>query len=1057
MNSSLRPPNPLGATRRGRSSSQQPPGSRGSERSRNGSRRASSTLRSGSASRGSRSTPSLPTVAKSLAGFGDTRSSSIGRRNSKGPSALPPLGMKPKDFKESWTAKTPEDVKRSFKEADVSGNGALDRDEFRELFRSLNSTLSDKQVEVLYDQIDADGDGEIQFTEFIDYIFEIGDGHGANKSDFAELDVEMPMGGGGLVLGGKMGNAVVKKGFMTKIKVGWRAVALNGERMDPETLVEAMRDVGRKNHFTLTFLVDDKTALNMVNKTTPAAHDSTLRGIARRELSELLGCTDLIELENQPEEQRQAHLANPRVAQLLVEAHAVSEAAVLLRLSSGEEEIRHATLFTALNQNLVDEAMDILKGAPPTDFSRRDEDGNVPLHAAGDVRLCNEILSQAPDCRTLLNLDGRNPLNEQLVRHPEGLDPAIVNRMLGEDPEERREILLACDKDGICAAMRMEPGAFAADLPSWEEVYSALCLDAADMLPALERLGGKEWPGLIALHCFQDPLKEGEHTPQSWKRIGMIWQSLSQLLRGCMLEREECLGAAKALLKATKGPNLPPIDMRLPYRSELQEMFRKLHEKSGHAIATGYEKLVDEDSQWLKNEVRDSLSEDIIPDKFEEAGLRKRLHMDFRCKSGGHGASPLEPDWINETTPRLDQVYADLEDVGMLGAVRKKDAVFDMLRLGGMGEIDSFAGDQDSLLLMRYYGAYMRGLCQGQQETLNTTMQHALGDAAVRGENYFARAEAKAFARIIEKSLVRIEEINQEVVDQDLDPKLGSDARTLLRRAPASICDVNGATLVAQTPTELRAMYNELKSKFRVLRTKNTYSSKADTGDYRDLKLFIAVDSDIGELVVEVQLILASDYQEKKWMHLPYVFERGDLDWEYTRKGLPTEYLFNEGWRLYHGHQGAMSKRDLKQAQDFMVAAAQQGHFVARGMCHREGWGSWRRDDTMAMSCFSAAAQGQVGRCQALCRMAMNYVSSMKDVAVLRRRGLELLREAANGGEPEAFYQLALQEYSHREQQSLFQQAARLGHQRAKLRLSYSFHDPSGSGPSRRLADLVDA
>jgi hypothetical protein len=66
----------------------------------------------------------------------------------------------------------------------------------------------------------------------------------------------------------------------------------------------------------------------------------------------------------------------------------------------------------------------------------------------------------------------------------------------------------------------------------------------------------------------------------------------------------------------------------------------------------------------------------------------------------------------------------------------------------------------------------------------------------------------------------------------------------------------------------------------RVLRVKNLFHRDAQSaGGYRDLKMWVSIETPAGPLIAEVQLLLRPAFDEKKWMHLPYEYFRGSLDW----------------------------------------------------------------------------------------------------------------------------------------------------------------------------------
>ena len=57
-------------------------------------------------------------------------------------------------------------TKRLFDGIDVDGNGALDSEEMKQLFKDLGLELTQDQEATVMSRIDTDGSGEIDFDEF---------------------------------------------------------------------------------------------------------------------------------------------------------------------------------------------------------------------------------------------------------------------------------------------------------------------------------------------------------------------------------------------------------------------------------------------------------------------------------------------------------------------------------------------------------------------------------------------------------------------------------------------------------------------------------------------------------------------------------------------------------------------------------------------------------------------------------------------------------------------------------------------------------------------------
>ena len=60
-----------------------------------------------------------------------------------------------------------------FLQADVDGNGVLDRHEFKQLMYDADLGLTKKQIKLLYSQADMNDDGTIEYREFIPACVEL--------------------------------------------------------------------------------------------------------------------------------------------------------------------------------------------------------------------------------------------------------------------------------------------------------------------------------------------------------------------------------------------------------------------------------------------------------------------------------------------------------------------------------------------------------------------------------------------------------------------------------------------------------------------------------------------------------------------------------------------------------------------------------------------------------------------------------------------------------------------------------------------------------------------
>mmetsp|Transcript_59060 Transcript_59060/g.175695 ORF Transcript_59060/g.175695 Transcript_59060/m.175695 type:complete len:213 (-) Transcript_59060:79-717(-) len=66
-------------------------------------------------------------------------------------------------------------IKRRFKKLDGNRDGSLSFAEMSRLLRSGRSDLSDKELQLLFDNVDKNGNGRIEFGEFVDFVFDASD------------------------------------------------------------------------------------------------------------------------------------------------------------------------------------------------------------------------------------------------------------------------------------------------------------------------------------------------------------------------------------------------------------------------------------------------------------------------------------------------------------------------------------------------------------------------------------------------------------------------------------------------------------------------------------------------------------------------------------------------------------------------------------------------------------------------------------------------------------------------------------------------------------------
>lgn len=106
----------------------------------------------------------------------------------------------------------------------------------------------------------------------------------------------------------------------------------------------------------------------------------------------------------------------------------------------------------------------------------------------------------------------------------------------------------------------------------------------------------------------------------------------------------------------------------------------------------------------------------------------------------------------------------------------------------------------------------------------------------------------------------------------------------------------------------------------RVLRVKNLFHRDAHSaGGYRDLKMWVSIETPAGPLIAEVQLLLRPAFDEKKWMHLPYEYFRGSLDWPEYKPEPPEDAGAAGGALGALPAKGAESHSDLSSSDEDLL------------------------------------------------------------------------------------------------------------------------------------------
>jgi len=65
-----------------------------------------------------------------------------------------------------------EEMLEAFRVFDVDGDGSITADELRQIFNNLGEKLTDEEISDMIYEADTDGDGEINYQEFVTMMFE---------------------------------------------------------------------------------------------------------------------------------------------------------------------------------------------------------------------------------------------------------------------------------------------------------------------------------------------------------------------------------------------------------------------------------------------------------------------------------------------------------------------------------------------------------------------------------------------------------------------------------------------------------------------------------------------------------------------------------------------------------------------------------------------------------------------------------------------------------------------------------------------------------------------
>lgn len=552
------------------------------------------------------------------------------------------------------------------------------------------------------------------------------------------------------VLGGEHCRVLVETGeaddMTVVIEKGWKAVACNYMSMDGQQVKKALNAARRGwRECRVTFELTSESATRMGKRI-------LRQSAARLKLQEMLGNRSLAQLEAMDKSVKGDYMKDLKVQVLLMDARAIHETEVLLG-----EKVAHVLqlardIVTALRRGKHRDLEHLLTrpGAAQA-LMQRDGGGNVPLHHARDAQSAMLLAKLEPRAKEVKNLRGRLPLHTfaQQATSAEAFGTEDALRTLASDAGA----FLDLDEDGLCPAMLLQgnqgPQSTKDLVCSWRETARALRktpgLEALAALKELQPPG--RWRDIVYFHCFSEPevWREGKHTNASKARLGVVWETLRMAMAEVSARQESGLELAKGLLAATKGPKQPGLDPRQPFRVELLQTVKEMEVSTGNLMAELYGKLpCNTDTEWLLS-MPSSLNPDTSSQLCKKLGIAPRLQMRVE-----------PPEWL--VSGDTKQAFDDLLRLGLVGKTERRDAAYDLLCLAGVA-----TQAEDNLVLARWFGAWLRGVCQQQQGTLYEAVRKSFSILAQQEGSFTTRKEAKSFERIWEKMREQMREFALEL------------------------------------------------------------------------------------------------------------------------------------------------------------------------------------------------------------------------------------------------------------------------------------------------------
>lgn len=510
-----------------------------------------------------------------------------------------------------------------------------------------------------------------------------------------------------------------------------------------------------------------------------------------------------------------------------------------------------------------------------------DAHGNVALHVTIFPELVAELIKAEPKAISIRNWDGRTPLEEQCLRlKTENASrftmlqawrtAAGANPFFQISPETGRTpygLLSADERDSLKLA------------PGWPVIQAAVQIsDAVQLTRSLRNLRakcGEATEGMMQYHLFAEPGPD-EHR----ERVCLVWDAIRILLRasaGCQPESfdlsdkmiEQCQELGRWLLVATRGGKaFGNKNTRAPYLTDYADCVVELQQNSFKGLQKLYNELEDTTAgDWL---VSHPPMKEVSGDVELPFGYRLRMDLDLKAQDFEELRAP---SWPHDCD--LGAALADLEQLNV--ALPAADIVANAPKEVNANDIQS--------LFAWLHARWLQAICESVREECFQKIKTWFD--AFHPVQAIIPDKCKSHEQVWTKAKYYLETMNKKNVDaKNVDTERA-------KATPAYfVCDILEIQFVYASAEDIQKVYQNLEAltwahdRLRLVKTQNLFHERTLTpaGGYRDLKVWIAIETSAGPFVTEVILHLADFYKDRYKMLLPFECFRGTFETEGEQK-----------------------------------------------------------------------------------------------------------------------------------------------------------------------------